>query len=217
MTSYDCVIGIGVCEDMDCATKGDAWESLYCTGPGLIMTSYDCATDTGVCEDIDCAAKGDAWESLYCTGTGLSMTSYDCATDTGVCFDSSCLDKQSAWKELHCNGPDLVLSSFDCVTNTGVCQDNDFVPDPELEDVSEFTDRFTKFINDLKATPLFALPGQILGNIPTGGEPIYTINMGQYGSANVDLSEYSGVFKITRSVLLICFSFAGLRIVVSKR
>jgi hypothetical protein len=217
MTSYDCATDTGVCEDTDCAAKGDAWESAYCQGPGLIMTSYDCATDTGVCEDTDCAAKGDAWESLYCTGPGLSMTSYDCATDTGVCFDSSCLDKQSAWEELYCNGPGLLLTSFDCSTNTGVCQDNDFVPSPDLQDVSKFTDRLNSLFSDLKASPLFALPGQILGDIPIGGEPIYTVNMGQYGSANIDLSDYSGVFKVVRSVLLICFSFAGLRIVVSKR
>lgn len=93
---------------------------------------------------------------------------------------------------------------------------NDYV-NTSVENVSEFTGRLNTLISDLRSSALFSLPNQVLGNIPSGGTPIYTVSMGQYGSADIDLAEYDGVFAIVRAVLLVCFSFASLRIVVSHR
>lgn len=93
---------------------------------------------------------------------------------------------------------------------------NDYV-NTSVENVSEFTGRLNTLISDLRSSPLFSLPNQVLGNIPSGGTPVYTVSMGQYGSADIDLAEYDGVFAIVRAVLLVCFSFASLRIVVSHR
>ncbi|MBU0730204.1 MAG: hypothetical protein KKA70_10710 [Proteobacteria bacterium] len=94
---------------------------------------------------------------------------------------------------------------------------NDYSLNSNLEDVSEFTTRFSGFIDDIKATPLFSLPDQVLFNIPNSSESIYTIDMGQYGTTDIDLADYANVLLILRSAFLVCFSYAALRIVVSKR
>lgn len=80
-----------------------------------------------------------------------------------------------------------------------------------------FGDRLSKFVNDMRHTPLFSLSDNLIGNIPSGGSSVYAVEMGQYGSADIDFSNYSSLFAICRVVLKVCFSFASLRIVMNKR
>ena len=81
----------------------------------------------------------------------------------------------------------------------------------------QFKSRFTSFVSDLKQTPLFSLPNQVLFSIPDSTESIYALDMGSYGQFDVDFANYSTPLLILRSCFLICFSYAGLRIVVSKK
>ncbi|MBU0673271.1 MAG: hypothetical protein KJ950_01355 [Proteobacteria bacterium] len=85
-----------------------------------------------------------------------------------------------------------------------------------INDASQYSTRFTTFVDDIKSTPLFSLPNQILFNIPNSTESSYTVNMGSYGDFDFDLADYSTVLIVLRSVFLICFSFVAIRIVLLK-
>lgn len=221
VVKFDCDTKEGVCRDEnDCQSKETAWKTLHCDPLHLPLLSYDCPTDTGQCDDIyGCQSKEAAWKSKYCQGPGLTFKSYDCTADTGVCQDDqACGTAQARWKESFCSGEKDVFVSFDCSTGHGECtHGSDYKYTPTDEEKSLYTDRFNKFITDMRNTPLFGLPNQVLGNIPAGGDPVYVVEMGQYGKSDVDLSRYHSAFGIVRSVFLVCFSFAALRILISHR
>ncbi|MBU0484827.1 MAG: hypothetical protein KKB30_09975 [Proteobacteria bacterium] len=86
-----------------------------------------------------------------------------------------------------------------------------------ISDISEFTCRFNSFITEVKATPLFSLPNQILFNIPNSSASVYTFDLGSYGTADIDFADYATPLLALRAAFLICFSYAALRIVISKR
>lgn len=221
VASFNCDTKEGVCRDENsCESKEAAWETQHCKPLGLTLKSYDCASDTGQCNDpYGCEERKALWESKYCQGPGLTLESYDCVSDTGVCNDNSdCMVAENNWIAGYCSAENDVFISYDCATGHGQCQHgSDYSYTPTDAEKSLYTDRFEKFIDDMRHTPLFSLPDQVLGNIPSGGNPVYTVNMGQYGSSDVDLSRYSTVFSIVRTVFLVCFSFAALRILISHK
>jgi len=94
---------------------------------------------------------------------------------------------------------------------------NDYTPDTALNNTSQFTDRFTSFVDTIKAAPLFSLPNQVLFNIPNSSTSIYTINMGSYGNADIDFSSFGSALVIFRSALLICFGYASIRIAATGK
>ena len=78
--------------------------------------------------------------------------------------------------------------------------------------------RFDTFLAHVAATGLFSLPSQYFNSIPGGGSPVYTIEAGQYGTHTVDLSETMGTgLAVLKTVLLACFGFLCIRVVVLKR
>lgn len=78
--------------------------------------------------------------------------------------------------------------------------------------------RFETFLANIVDTGLFSLPSQFFDSLPAGGSPIYTINAGQYGTHTVDLSETMGSGLLVLKTLLIgCFTFLAVRVVVLKR
>lgn len=93
----------------------------------------------------------------------------------------------------------------------------DYAADTGLNNISQFTDRFNSFIAAVKATSLFSLPSQVLFNIPNSSTSIYTINMGSYGTADLDFSSFGTALAIFRTALLICFGYAAIRIAATGK
>jgi hypothetical protein len=221
LISFDCDTKDGICRDEnDCTSKENAWKASHCTALNLELLDYDCVTDTGHCDDPNgCVAKEEAWKAKFCSAEGEVFVSYNCVADTGVCdLSNACVDAENNWKQSYCSETGDVFVSFDCKTGHGTCQHgSDFIYTPSDEEKALYTDRFNKFIDDMRHTPLFSLPDQVLGNIPSGGEPVYTVEMGQYGTVDIDLSNYNSLFSICRTIFLVCFSFAALRILLSHR
>lgn len=77
----------------------------------------------------------------------------------------------------------------------------------------DFGGRLNTFITACKQSSLFSLPSQVVNNIPTGGESIYSFNCGSHGMMQVDLANYASALAALRSVLLICFGWVGVTIV----
>ncbi|BCO08817.1 hypothetical protein GF1_11930 [Desulfolithobacter dissulfuricans] len=100
--------------------------------------------------------------------------------------------------------------------------DGQFTPpaDPQPYDVGQefdFVSRTNDFIDQMKSTGLFSLPGQISQNIPTGGESVMTIEAGQYGTHDFNFADWGNALAVLRTVCLIVFSWIGIRIVTLKR
>lgn len=82
----------------------------------------------------------------------------------------------------------------------------------------DIPDRFDTFLANVAGTGLFSLPSQYFNSLPGGGSPTYTIEAGQYGTHTVDLSETMGTgLAVLKTVLLLCFAFLSVRVVVLKR
>jgi hypothetical protein len=82
---------------------------------------------------------------------------------------------------------------------------------------TRFKDRFSLFIDRMKSTSLFSLPGQVFGNIPTGGSPILVIDGGEtYGQQTIDFSDWSDGLLVFRSVIYIFSVAVAFRIVTLK-
>lgn len=81
---------------------------------------------------------------------------------------------------------------------------------------SDFGGRFNTFMDSMKSSGMFSLPGQLLGNIPSGGESTFLVNMGRFGSTTFDLAAYGSAIAIIRTLVLVVFSVAGFRIVTLK-
>jgi hypothetical protein len=85
------------------------------------------------------------------------------------------------------------------------------------QDFSPFSDRVDSFFNALQNTDLFGLTDDIIFDIPTGGTSTLTLDLGSYGSVDLDFASWATQLRILRYVFLTCFSFAAIRIVVSKK
>ena len=83
---------------------------------------------------------------------------------------------------------------------------------------TEFGERFSSFVDEMKATSFFSIPDQLVSGIPSGGSPIYTIDGGEtYGHQQIDFSGWGSGLAVMRSVMYILFSFISFRIVTLKR
>lgn len=99
--------------------------------------------------------------------------------------------------------PDVPLSGFEEPYNPGPF---------------DIPDRFDTFLSNVASTGLFSLPSGYFNSLPGGGSPTYTIEAGQYGTHTVDLSETMGTgLAVLKTVLLLCFAFLSVRVVVLKR
>lgn len=87
---------------------------------------------------------------------------------------------------------------------------------------NKFSDRYDSFINNIKGSDLFTEPFGIFSG-PTGtGSSLLTVDIGSWGNSTnrtvtIDFSEYSVVWTILRSVLLLLASFACFKIIVLKK
>ena len=219
---FNCDTKQGHCRDEnDCPSKQAAWVAKSCTQPGQQLLDYDCQTDTGHCTDPNkCEDKKAAFVAKYCTPENKELDSYDCQTDTGKCkTPTECPERSSKWQKSYCAGETDVFMGFDCATGEGKClSGTDYkAPTPKDEDKGKIVDLTNKFLTDMKTTGLFSLPNQVLGSIPSGGNPVFEVPMGRYGNGQVDLSQYASLLNVLRVVFLICFSFAALRIVISHK
>ena len=78
----------------------------------------------------------------------------------------------------------------------------------------QFGDRFTAFIEEMKGTSIFSIPGQIMGDIPTGGSPSIEFNGGEYfgGLQEISLSHWSAGLAVIRASLYALFAAVAIRI-----
>ena len=82
----------------------------------------------------------------------------------------------------------------------------------------DIPDRFDTFLANVAGTGLFSLPSQYFNSLPGGGSPVYTVEAGTYGTHTIDLSETMGTgLAVLKTVLLLCFAFLSVRVVVLKR
>lgn len=82
----------------------------------------------------------------------------------------------------------------------------------------DIPDRFDTFLANVAGTGLFSLPSQYFNSLPGGGSPVYTVEAGTYGTHTIDLSETMGTgLAVLKTVLLACFGFLCIRVVVLKR
>lgn len=82
----------------------------------------------------------------------------------------------------------------------------------------DFTSRFTQFITDMKATPLFSTVSSLSGlaNTPAGGS-VLQVSFGNFGNVNFDLANYAGTYNYVKGFLLLLASYLMIRIIVLKR
>ena len=80
----------------------------------------------------------------------------------------------------------------------------------------EIGTRFNLFMTDMKSSGIFALPSQLLGNVPGGGQSYFDVSFGRMGSTRFDLSSFASAIAVMRTLVLIVFSFTGFKIVTLK-
>lgn len=81
---------------------------------------------------------------------------------------------------------------------------------------SDFGGRFNTFTTDMKSGGLFALPGQVLGNIPSSTKSSFDISFGRLGSTTFDLASYGSSIALIRILVLFIFSITGFKIITLK-
>ncbi len=78
--------------------------------------------------------------------------------------------------------------------------------------------RFARFLDNVRASSLFNLPSSFFNSLPGGGSPVYEIEAGQYGHHTIDLSQtMSTGLAVLKTILLACFGFLSIRVVILKR
>lgn len=84
---------------------------------------------------------------------------------------------------------------------------------------SDLSTNFASFINNLKSTSLFSLPTSLTTGLPTGAgvSSVVSFSAGMYGNQSYDFSNWGGILLILRSIILLGFSYVGIRIVVLKK
>ncbi len=82
--------------------------------------------------------------------------------------------------------------------------------------VNDFGARFKIFTDSMKSSSLFSLPNRVLGSVPLGGDSVFRISFGRYGSTTLDLANWSSAIAIIRSLVLFVFSIASIRIITLK-
>jgi len=87
----------------------------------------------------------------------------------------------------------------------------------ETLDFTPYSNRFNIFVDDIRNSSVFSLTDDILFDIPTGGTAVLAVDLGRFGAASVDFSEWQSQLLILRYAFLTSFSFAGLRILLSKQ
>lgn len=77
-----------------------------------------------------------------------------------------------------------------------------------------FGDRISSFVNTIRNSALFSMPSRVLGEVPTGGSPVQTIEMGNtFGTHTMDWSRFDAVWAILRATFLICMGVVSVKLV----
>ena len=77
----------------------------------------------------------------------------------------------------------------------------------------DFGARVTTFVNVIKSSALFGLPGAFVAGIPSGGNPVYSFNCGRYGVQSYDFSKYTTIYTMISSIFLIVCTWVGVKII----
>jgi len=97
--------------------------------------------------------------------------------------------------------------------SSGVAADGDHAA-YAVDGEHDFGARLTSFFNTIKNSTLFSLPGNIMGTVPTGGNPVQTVDMGTtFGSHSIDWSRFSAIWAILKTCFLICMGVVSMKII----
>lgn len=91
--------------------------------------------------------------------------------------------------------------------------------DPYTAEAYDFSERTSEFLDQMKTTGIFSLPGMLSDSIPGGGSPTLTIDTGETfgGIHTVDFSNFSTALTILRYLFQIAGMVLAIRIVTLKR
>jgi len=83
--------------------------------------------------------------------------------------------------------------------------------------VNDFSGLFTTFVNDMKSTSFFSLPGLLTSSIPSGGDCSWSVDMGSRfgGEHNFSICNWSTGLSAVKAVLL-CIASIGAIGIISK-
>jgi hypothetical protein len=85
--------------------------------------------------------------------------------------------------------------------------------EPEYDD---FQTLFNDFMTSMKGTSLFSMPSTFTGSIPTSTVCTYEIDCGQFGKHIVDFCSWDTALLILKAIMLLCFSWWSMRIIILK-
>jgi hypothetical protein len=80
----------------------------------------------------------------------------------------------------------------------------------------DFGVRFNTFITTVKTSGLFSLPNLLTQNIPASTTSVISFNGGRYGVQSFDFANYGSAFAVLKTILMICFSAIGIKIITLK-
>jgi hypothetical protein len=80
----------------------------------------------------------------------------------------------------------------------------------------DFGVRFNTFITTVKTSGLFSLPNLMTQNIPASTTSVISFNGGRYGVQSFDFANYGSAFAVLKTILMICFSAIGIKIITLK-
>lgn len=80
----------------------------------------------------------------------------------------------------------------------------------------DFGARMTTFMTAMKSSAIFSLPRTLLGNIPSGGSPVFNLNFGRFGAMTFDLSSYAAAIALIRILVLFTFTVSCVKIITLK-
>jgi hypothetical protein len=85
--------------------------------------------------------------------------------------------------------------------------------EPEYDD---FETLFSAFMTSMKGTSLFSMPSTFTGSIPTSTVCTYDIDCGQFGEHTVNFCSWDTALLILKAIMLLCFSWWAMRIIILK-
>lgn len=98
----------------------------------------------------------------------------------------------------------------------GVCQAGEPETSIDCATANYFQERFQTFQGEIQESAPFKAVQQL--EIPSGGSPVWSYDFGNWGGVKTfDFSEFPTILLILKSIVLLSFSWLGIRIITLKR
>jgi len=150
--------------------------------------------------------------------TGSTSPAPNTDTRTEVETQLKSWPSESTWESI--GSPSTNPLEGDTVIEPGASADyGPFSANPYARpEINDFPARMQQFFQDMKATSIFGLPGQLVGGIPNSSTCEMSINLGESlgGQQTVSFCAWASWLAALRAVLLIVGVWIAVRIVVLK-